>query len=147
MAGLDANPVARELGALQAAGRLQLHHQAPGLQPYALAVGDLGFVAHFRDLNGTLSGPLTDVPAAQRDRWVSAMEPVSGTTYFPRAEVGADAAIAAAAAAGLAACHPQREPSALVRAAAEVGPFRPATSALEFRRERIGARPHPMVRD
>jgi poly(3-hydroxybutyrate) depolymerase len=58
----------------------------PRLAAYALAVGDLGFVAHFREPDGTLGGPLTDVPAAQRDRWVAAMEPVSGTTFFPRAE-------------------------------------------------------------
>lgn len=58
----------------------------PRIAAYALAVGDLGFVAHFREPNGTLGGPLTDIPAAQRDRWVAAMEPVSGTTYFPRAD-------------------------------------------------------------
>lgn len=58
----------------------------PRLAAFALAVGDLGFVAHFRDPDGALGGPLTDVPAAQRDRWVAAMEPVSGTTYFPRAD-------------------------------------------------------------
>lgn len=58
----------------------------PRIAAYVLAVGDLGFVAHFREPDGTLGGPLTEIPAAQRDRWVAAMEPVSGTTYFPRAE-------------------------------------------------------------
>ena len=58
----------------------------PRIAAYVLAVGDLGFVAHFREPNGTLGGPLTDIPAAQRDRWVAAMEPVSGTTYFPGAD-------------------------------------------------------------
>lgn len=58
----------------------------PRIAAFALAVGDLGFVAHFRDSLGALSGPLTDLPTAQRDRWVAAMEPVSGTTYFPRAD-------------------------------------------------------------
>ncbi len=58
----------------------------PRLAAYVLAVGDLGFVAHFRDPQGALVGPLTSIPAVQRDRWVAAMEPVSGTTYFPRAD-------------------------------------------------------------
>ncbi len=58
----------------------------PRIAAYVLAVGDLGFVAHFRQPGGALGGPLIDLPAAQRDRWVAAMEPVSGTTYFPRAD-------------------------------------------------------------
>ncbi len=58
----------------------------PRIAAFAIAVGDLGFVGHFREPNGTLGGPLTDLPAEQRDRWVAAMEPVSGTTFFPRAD-------------------------------------------------------------
>lgn len=58
----------------------------PRLAAYVLAVGDLGFVAHFRAPDGSLDGPVADLPADQRDRWVAAMEPVSGTTFFPRAD-------------------------------------------------------------
>ena len=51
-----------------------------------LVVGDGGLVAHFTNDKGTAIGPLSGVPAAQRDRWLAAMRPIEPIQYLGRAK-------------------------------------------------------------
>lgn len=51
---------------------------------YVLFVPDGGMVSHFTAVDGTPQGPLTQMPAAVRDRWLAAMRPVEGINYIDR---------------------------------------------------------------
>lgn len=55
---------------------------------YVLFVPDGGLVSHFTAVDGSPQPPLTEMPAAQRDRWLAAMRPVEGIHYIRRAKPG-----------------------------------------------------------
>lgn len=52
---------------------------------FVLAVGDAGLVAHFADRDGGWLPPVRDLPAAQRDAWVTQMRAISGEALLPKA--------------------------------------------------------------
>lgn len=59
----------------------------PRIHAYILAVGDLGFASHFKAANGSwMRNFLGDIPDRQLAAWERALDPVSGTTWFPRAD-------------------------------------------------------------
>lgn len=55
---------------------------------YVLFVPDGGMVSHFTGLDGSYEGPLTEMPAARRDRWIAAMSAVEGIRYVDRVKAG-----------------------------------------------------------
>ncbi|HEU4883849.1 MAG TPA: acetylxylan esterase [Longimicrobium sp.] len=55
---------------------------------YVLFVPDGGMVSHFTGVDGSFQGPLTEMPASVRDRWLAAMRPVEGIGYISRAKPG-----------------------------------------------------------
>lgn len=52
----------------------------------ALVVGDGGLVSHFTDAKGSAIGPFADIPAAQRDRWLTAMRPIEPIRFLAGAK-------------------------------------------------------------
>lgn len=57
----------------------------PRIAAFVLAVGDAGFVAHFTAEDGGWLPPLSELPEAQRSAWLTAMRPLMGDVFFPRA--------------------------------------------------------------
>lgn len=59
----------------------------PRVNAYILAVGDLGFAPHFKAEDGSwMRNFLGGVPETQLETWERALDPVSGTSWFPRAD-------------------------------------------------------------
>jgi hypothetical protein len=59
----------------------------PRIGAFILAVGDLGFAPHFKaEDGGWMRNVLGDIPDGQLEAWERAMQPVSGTAWFPRAD-------------------------------------------------------------
>lgn len=54
------------------------------IKAYALVVGDGGLVSHFTGADDT-DGPLQNMPAEQKKRWLAAMEPVEPIRFIGRA--------------------------------------------------------------
>lgn len=59
----------------------------PRINAYILAVGDLGFAPHFKaEDGGWMRNILGGISDAKLGIWERAMHPVSGSTWFPRAD-------------------------------------------------------------
>lgn len=54
------------------------------IKAYALVVGDGGLVSHFTGADDT-NGPLQNMPAEQKKRWLAAMEPIEPIRFVGRA--------------------------------------------------------------
>ena len=57
----------------------------PRLKAFGLMVGDGGIVTHFTETDGTPLGPLRDLPAEQRNAWLTLMEPIEPIHFVGRA--------------------------------------------------------------